>query len=158
MSFRELRSLPTLGCLEHHGHAVRFSVVKAEGFRLCLQGQCELVLALGNPAARWGLQGGHRSVPLSSPPLLQCNSNSSEMFSSVTWLTSILPILLHCYCLHPTCCRVEKGTLLCQHCDAFGNRNNSCNRKNSRVCAPASPAPRKHETKLWSFLHATANQ
>lgn len=52
MSFRELRSLPTLGCLEHPGHAVRFSVVKAEGFRLRLQGQCELVLALGNPAAR----------------------------------------------------------------------------------------------------------
>lgn len=95
MSFRELRSLPTLGCLEHHGHAVRFSVVKAEGFRLRLQGQCELVLALGNPAARWGLQGGHRSAPLSSPPLLQCNSNSSEMFSFQ--LHDLLPFFLYYY-------------------------------------------------------------
>lgn len=158
MSFRELRSLPTLGCLEHHGHAVRFSVVKAEGFRLRLQGQCELVLALGNPAARWGLQGGHRSAPLSSPPLLQCNSNSSEMFSFQ--LHDLLPFFLYYYiataCIPPAA--LWKKEHYFASCDAFGNRNNSCNRKNSRVCAPASPAPRKHENKLWSFLHATANQ
>lgn len=45
MNSEELQPFfPTLASLEQHGYTVTFLVRKAEDFRLCLQGQYELVL------------------------------------------------------------------------------------------------------------------